>query len=149
MKLQELYNVAEGRGIPVTAWHIDNRKAAVLRLGAKYHIIMDYAQMDGARDERIVLAHELGHCRSGRLYCLGDYSNPLFAQNIAKAERKACDEACKLLVHAEEIKKALRTSDTEYAAAESLDLDVKTFIQAVNYYRRKGMLEDDDADDHS
>ena len=140
MDLLQLYGYAEQKGVIVAPWKIDNRKACAIKMGRNYHILMNNCLIDGERDERVVLAHELGHCRSDRMYYLQDYCNPLYKANIAKAERKAKDEACRLLVSPEELKKALRENDTEYAVAESLDLDVFTYHEVVDYFIRKGLL---------
>lgn len=140
MDLMQLYGYAEQKGIIVAPWKIDNRKACAIKMGRNYHILMNDCLIDGERDERVVLAHELGHCRSDRMYYLQDYCNPLYKANIAKAERKAKDEACRLLVSPDELKKALRENDTEYAAAESLDIDLFTFRDVVEYYQTKGVI---------
>lgn len=140
MDLLQLYGYAEQKGVIVAPWKIDNRKACAIKMGRNYHILMNDCLIDGERDERVVLAHELGHCRSDRMYYLQDYCNPLYKANIAKAERKAKDEACRLLVNPEELKKALRENDTEYAAAESLDIDLFTFRDVVEYYQTKGVI---------
>ena len=140
MDLLQLYGYAEQKGVIVAPWKIDNRKACAIKMGRNYHILMNNCLIDGERDERVVLAHELGHCRSDRMYYLQDYCNPLYKANIAKAERKAKDEACRLLVNPEELKKALRENDTEYAAAESLDIDLFTFRDVVEYYQTKGLI---------
>lgn len=140
MDLMQLYGYAEQKGIIVAPWKIDNRKACAIKMKREYHILMNDRLIDGERDERVTLAHELGHCRSDRMYYLQDYCNPLYKANIAKAERKAKDEACRLLVSPDELKKALRENDTEYAAAESLDIDLFTFRDVVEYYRIKGLL---------
>lgn len=140
MDLMQLYGYAEQKGIIVAPWKIDNRKACAIKMKREYHILMNDRLIDGERDERVTLAHELGHCRSDRMYYLQDYCNPLYKANIAKAERKAKDEACRLLVNPDELKKALRENDTEYAAAESLDIDLFTFRDVVEYYRIKGLL---------
>lgn len=140
MDLMQLYGYAEKKGFIVVPWKIDNRKACAIKMNREYHILMNDRLIDGERDERVVLAHELGHCRSDRMYYLQDYCNPLYKANIAKAERKAKDEACRLLVNPEELKKALRENDTEYAAAESLDIDLFTFRDVVEYYQTKGVI---------
>lgn len=140
MDLMQLYGYAEQKGIIVAPWKIDNRKACAIKMKREYHILMNDRLIDGERDERVVLAHELGHCRSDRMYYLQDYCNPLYKANIAKAERKAKDEACRLLVSPDELKKALRENDTEYAAAESLDIDLFTFRDVVEYYQTKGVI---------
>lgn len=140
MDLMQLYGYAEQKGIIVAPWKIDNRKACAIKMKREYHILMNDRLIDGERDERVVLAHELGHCRSDRMYYLQDYCNPLYKANIAKAERKAKDEACRLLVSPDELKKALRENDTEYAAAESLDIDLFTFRDVVEYYQTKGLI---------
>lgn len=150
MDLMQLYGYAEQKGVTIVHWKIDNRKACAIKMNREYHILMNDRLIDGERDERVVLAHELGHCRSDRMYYLQDYCNPLYKANITKAERKARDEACRLLVNPDELKKALRESDTEYAAAESLDLDVTSFREIVTYYKRKGLIEEKcDANDYT
>ena len=150
MDLMQLYGYAEQKGVIVAPWKIDNRKACAIKMGQNYHILMNNRLIDSGRDERVVLAHELGHCRSDRMYYLQDYCNPLYKANIDKAERKAKDEACRLLVGPDELKKALRENDTEYAAAESLDLDVPSFREIVTYYKRKGLIEEEyDADNYT
>lgn len=140
MDLVELYGYAEQKGIVVVDWKIDQKRACAIKMGRKYHILMNDHLIDGEREERVVLAHELGHCRSDRMYYLQDYCNPLYKLNIAKAERKAKNEACRLLVSPDELKKALRENDTEYAAAESLDIDLITFWDVVEYYQNKGLI---------
>lgn len=140
MNLAELYGYAETKGITVVNWKIDRQKACAIKMGKDYHILMNGHQISNEREERAVLAHELGHCRSDRMYYLQDYCNPLYKANIAKAERNARDEACSLLVSVNELKKALCENDTEYAAAESLDLDIFTFRDVVEYYQTKGVI---------
>ena len=140
MNLTELYGYATQKGITVVNWKIDNKKACAIKMEKKYHILMNDRLINGEREERLVLAHEIGHCRSDRMYYLQDFCNPLYRQNIAKAERKANNEACRLLVKPEELKKALCENDTEYAAAESLDLDLHTFYMVVDYYKVKGEI---------
>lgn len=140
MNLLQLYGYAEQKKVIVTPWKIDNRKACAIKINQRYHILINDNLIDGEKDERVVLAHELGHCRSDRMYYLQDYCNPLYKSNIAKAERKAKDEACRLLVNSEELKKALCESESEYAAAESLNLDLFTFRDIVSYYQHKGVI---------
>ena len=140
MNLLELYGYAEQRNITVAQWDIDNRKACAIKIDRGYHILMNGRLIDDEQEERRVLAHELGHCRSDRMYYLQDYLNPLYRQNISKAERKACDEACRLLVSPEELKKAITENDNDYLAAESLDLDIFTYREIVDCFMRKGWL---------
>lgn len=140
MNLLELYGYAEQRNITVAQWDIDNRKACAIKIDRSYHILMNDRLIDGEQEERCVLAHELGHCRCDRMYYLQDYLNPLYRQNISKAERKACDEACRLLVSPEELKKAIAENDNDYLAAESLDLDIFTYREIVDCFMRKGWL---------
>lgn len=140
MNLTQLYEYAEQKGIIVSSWKIDNRKACAIKIKQDYHILMNDQLIDGERDERVVLAHELGHCRSDRMYYLQDYCNPLYRANIAKAERKARNEACRLLIKPEELKKALQENETEYTAAESLDIDLFTFRDVVECFRTKGLI---------
>lgn len=140
MRLSELQNYAEQKGISVVYWKIENSKGCVLRLKRKYHILLNNRVITSEREERLVLAHELGHCKSDNLYYLSDFYNPFYKQNILKAERRAADESCRLLASIEDVKTALKENDSEYDAAESLDVDVLTFRNIIDYYKRKGLL---------
>lgn len=140
MKLVELQNYAESNGIIVKYWKVDAKKACVIKFKRQFHILLNNHLIKNDTEERKVLAHELGHCRNDYLYYLSDYFNPLYQQNILKAERAASDEACMLLVSLEDLKTAIIENDTEYAAAESLDLDIITYREIVECYIRKGLL---------
>lgn len=140
MNLIELHRYAEINGVVVNYRKIDAKKACVMKLRSRFHILLNKQLIKNESDERIVLAHELGHCENNQLYYLNNYSNPMYIQNVLKAERLSSDYACMLLVNIDELKRALREYDNEFAAAESLNLDILKFREIVDCYQRKGFL---------
>lgn len=140
MNLIELHSYAEKNDIIVNYRKIDAKKACVLKLQSKFHILLNQNLVNSESEERIILAHELGHCENDQLYYLTDYSNPMYVQNILKSERMASDYACMLLASVDEIKTALSKYEDEYSAAESLNINVLKFKEIVDCYKRKGFL---------
>lgn len=140
MNLIEMHSYAEKKDIIINYQKIDAKKACVLKLQNKFHILLNKNLVKSESEERIILAHELGHCENDQLYYLTDYTNPMYVQNILKSERRASDCSCMLLVSADEIKTVLSKYENEYAAAESLGLNIFKFNEIVDCYKRKGFL---------
>ena len=66
MNLQELYETADKNSIDVDYFPM---KAAV-SLSTPASIAIDVDKLDTSRDEKAVLAHELGHCMTGSFYTI-------------------------------------------------------------------------------
>lgn len=139
MTLNELYLYAEQNGIETFDWNIRGSKGLALKMGY-YYIALNRKLIESESDERIVLAHELGQCMTDQLHYIEDIKNPLYKQNIQKAERRAKNFSYQLIAPVSQIIAAAKFSDDEQEIAELLDVDLNTLKGAVQYYKRKGLM---------
>ena len=96
--------------------------------------------MEKIKKDKLILAHEIGHCMTDHFYFLKDINNPLYKQNIEKAEREADDYAISLLVSPEEIMQAQNKFNNDAEIAEELNISITLLRKAVGYYKRKNLL---------
>lgn len=69
METNELYNLCEENGIEVISAPMpENESASVLTPSGQCYIGMDPQRTMNHRDERVHLAHEIGHCVKGAFY---------------------------------------------------------------------------------
>lgn len=132
----QLMQIAENKNIPVFNFKTRNKKAFCLEDA----IAIDFSRVENEREEKQLLSEELGHILSGALYPLSYCGNPLYALNIQKQERKAHDRSLRLQVPLRELKTAIEHGIDEYDIAEFLDVDIETLQEAVDYYKRKGVI---------
>jgi len=140
MTLNELYQFADQNGIDVYTRKLSGIKGLAVK-SLCYHIALNKDLIDGEKEERIILAHEVAHCITDQFYYQQDINNPLYRQNIRKAERIATDYACTYLVSVEELKIVSQQYANDYEIAEALDIDMNLLHKIVDYYKRKNLLE--------
>ena len=71
MELMALYRLAEQEDIPVDCFELRKREALSLMDGdGSCHIAINPLSLTDSVDEKIKLAHELGHCMTGSFYNL-------------------------------------------------------------------------------
>ena len=68
LDLTTLYATAEKENIPILPFPLPGCGSVSVMEGKKCAIGMDSAVLDGGREERVHLAHELGHCLTGSFY---------------------------------------------------------------------------------
>lgn len=69
MDTDELYEIAAQEHIPVDCFELGKREAlSFMDTDGKCYIAIDHRKLRGARDEKMKLAHELGHCCTGAFY---------------------------------------------------------------------------------
>lgn len=69
MDLSKLYQIADTEGIEVDCFEMRKREAFSLMDGdGQCYIAIDPFRLRSAEDERLKLAHELGHCMTGSFY---------------------------------------------------------------------------------
>ena len=68
METNKLYNIAEDEGISVDFLPLKECGGVALQLGGKYYIALDPEASASPSKEKVILAHELGHCLSGGVY---------------------------------------------------------------------------------
>lgn len=127
-----LYHLAEKRNIPIERFPIPETGSLCVRsqLG-RYYIGMDPQAIETECDERVHLAHELGHCCTGSLY------NRHAACDIRqKHEYRADRWAIKKLIPRDELEKAVAIGYTEpWELAEHFDVTQAFMEKAMEYYQ--------------
>ena len=135
METNKLYKIAEAEGISVDFLPLRECGGLVLQLGDNYYIALDPAQAASQAKEKVMLAHELGHCLSGEVY-----SPAADRGTLTRAEKKAEGWAIRHLVPASELITAIKRGDE---ALDSLALRfgvTEDFMQRVfKYYCEAGI----------
>ncbi len=128
MKTTELYRIAERDGIKVDRFALDKNKSVSVCMNSCLFVGLD-GKLDGA-DERVCLAHELGHCETMSFYNL--YS-PFDVRG--KHERRADIWAIKKLIPKSKFFWALRHGYADiYSLAEYFGVTVEFVKKTVKYY---------------
>ena len=124
METNSLYNIAEQKGISVSFFPLNESRGVVLENGGKFYIALH----DGCseRDEKVILAHELGHCLSGGGYSLND--SPLIK---VKLEKRAERWAIERLVPLYELETAIKQGDEANSALAERFGVTEEFMQKV------------------
>lgn len=139
MELLDLYSFTERNNIKIMSYNLETLNAVTIKLD-KYFIGINKNIIKSEKAEKLILAHEIGHCMTDHFYFLKDINNPLYKQNIEKAEREADDYAISLLVSPEEIIQAQNKFNNDAEIAEELNISITLLRKAVGYYKRKNLL---------
>lgn len=134
----DLYRQAERLGHRVVWYRFRNAPCLTIEDGdGSFAIGIDPAQLRSRADERVKLAHELGHCETGTLY-------PIDVTPSARRRReeRADRWAIRRLMPCSEVISALESGlDTAEALAERFGVTEDFARQALSYYRDvKGRL---------
>lgn len=130
MELNELYNIANKEKVPVIPFKMKN-KAIIGKVGKKYCIGLNYSKIDNSREEKELLAEELGHYYYDAFY--NTYSD---ITTMQQKEYKANKWKCTILVSVNDFKKAIKNGlYTLYDISQYLNLSEETVQFAYNYYR--------------
>lgn len=130
--LLELYHLAEQHGTPVYWFDLDAAESLSLRWeDGSCAIAMDPWRIPSLAEEKVKLAHELGHCETGAFY------NRYAAQDIRqKHENRANRWAYKKLVPEAELKQAFLLGYREpWELAEYFGVTEAFLRGALEYYR--------------
>ena len=131
-----LLQLSDRLNIPVYNFPTKHKKAFCLQDA----IAIDFSRVETDRECKQLLSEELGHVICGALYPLAQCGDNLFHCNIIRHERKAFDYSLKLQLPLSELKAAVVSCSDDYEIAETLDIDLSTLKEAVEYYKRKGEL---------
>ncbi len=131
--LLSLYSVAEEEGVPVDYFQLQKREALSIMDTAdrSCSIAIDPLRLTGPRDEKMKLAHELGHCMTGSFY------NPYTPLDVrAQHETRANRWAYRQLVPTEVLLDAVQSGCRNmWELAEYLDLPEDFLTDALDYYK--------------
>ena len=131
MKTNELYDLAENNSIPVYSFNLPlTSSVSISDKDGNCAIGIDPFAIQTTSDERVFLAHELGHCITGSFY--NRYSD---FDIRAKHEHRADKWAIKKLVPKDELKEAVAHGITEpWDLAEYFDVTEDFIKKAVKLY---------------
>lgn len=130
--LLDLYDLANENGIDVYRLKLGAAESlSVVLEDGSCAIAMDPWRMPTSADEKVKLAHELGHCATGAFY------NCYAARELRqKHEQRANRWAYKKLIPEDELAEALRKGYREpWELAEYFDVTEPFLREALEYYR--------------
>lgn len=135
MITDRLYSLAEEEGIEVYCGvNLPITKSVSIHEGEQYYIGIDDSVMQSAADERVHLAHEIGHCQTGAFYSV--YAA---IDNRRWCENKANAWAIKKLIPKSKLKRILtaRNGDISiWELAEHFTVTEDFMRIAIDYYRQ-------------
>lgn len=133
MEIIKLYKIADREGIRVDFPHMPNVKSACISLNGKNFIAIDKSVRYGSAEEKVKLAHEIGHCASNGFYSVGEE-----AKNRQDKEKRADSWAIEHLVPLSELEEAAKNGQEDILSlAEHFGVTEVFMQKALQYYSEK------------
>ena len=131
MELMALYRLAEQEDIPVDCFELRTREALSIMDGdGSCHIAINPLSLTDSVDEKIKLAHELGHCMTGSFYNLH-----AALDGRKRHENRADKWAIQRLVPKEELDAAVEAGYTDvWTLADYFGVSVEFMRKAMWWY---------------
>ncbi len=133
MITDRLYDLADHDGIEVICGaKLSLNKSISVKDGENLYIGIDDSAMTTSAEERVHLAHELGHCETGSFYNM--YS-PI--DNRGKCEEKANEWAIHNLIPEEDLRSVIASRDGEISVwelSEHFDVTEPFMQKALTLY---------------
>ena len=133
METNKLYKIADNQGITVDFADMPTVKSACLSVGGKKFIAIDKGVRSGSAEEKVKLAHEIGHCENESFYFLGE------EEQARKTKEKRADMWAILnLVPLCELELAVRSGKEDISLlAEHFGVTEAFMQKALQYYCEK------------
>ena len=133
METIKLYKIADREGIRVDFPNMPNVKSACISLNGKNFIAIDKSVRYGSAEEKVKLAHEIGHCRSNGFYAVGED-----LKDREEKEKKADSWAIENLVPLSELEQAIKNGQEDISAlAEYFGVTEHFMQKTLQYYSEK------------
>lgn len=131
MEIHALYECAKQNNIGVLQFPMrKNGSMSIMTEDGSCYIGMDRSIQDGGIQERVHLAHELGHCTTGSFYSIHTA-----VDNRQRHENKADKWAVKELIPVDDLDTAIGNGYTEiWELAELFGVTEQFMKKAVCYY---------------
>lgn len=131
---ETLYELAASSGIPVVGFRLpESRALSMIDAGGRCCIGIDNSKCYTAAEEKTMLAHELGHCRTGSFY---DRLTP--PELRRRFERRADEWAILHILPYDAIIRACRAGlRGSYELAEFFGVEEPLMKRAIDYYLRR------------
>lgn len=135
MELNKLYSIADKENIPIINHKMKN-KAIICEIDKEYYIGLNYSNFDNSREEKEILAEELGH-----YYCNALYDINSDEETIRKKEYRARKWAFSTLTPASSLLKLEEEGcQYSYQIAEELGVSEELVNTAYNYYKENNYI---------
>lgn len=135
MELKKLYSIADKENIPVINHRMKN-KAIICEIDNSYYIGLNYRDLTDSREEKEILAEELGH-----YYCNALYDINSDEETIRKKEYRARKWAFSTLAPASSLLKLEEEGcQYSYQIAEELGISEELVNTAYNYYKENNYI---------
>ncbi len=126
----ELYTFADGRNILTIDGRLTKTQSLSLMDGAKNcAIVMDSSKIPTSAEEKVILAHEVGHCETGAFYD----ENSLELRS--RCEYRADKWAVKMLIPKDSLSQAFKSGITRtWELAEHFGVTEEFILKACRLY---------------
>ena len=131
MTLTNLYNIAECDNIMVYSYDLDIFHSLSLVCDGIGYIAIDPFKIESESDEKVKLAHELGHCETGAFY--NEYAT---CDVRTKHERTADKWAIKKLIPEDELKEACKYCTNRWELSQHFGVTEDCMQKAMDYYKQ-------------
>ena len=134
-ELSDLYEIAEQDAVRVEAFRLDSvRSVSVQDADGNCFIGIDPMSLESVSEEKVKLAHELGHCETGSFY---NRSSPFDIRE--KHEQTANRWAVKKLVPKSELVPLLKKGYERWELAEHFEVTEDFITLAIRMYFEYGI----------
>ncbi|MBQ1928577.1 MAG: ImmA/IrrE family metallo-endopeptidase [Clostridia bacterium] len=131
LELNDLYDYASSRNVKVNGFKLSGCPSLSLCDKDGCYIAIDPFFRLSCAQERVYLAHEIGHCLTGSFY--NEYSK---VDDRKRCERRADIFAYRLLIDKSELKNLMKSGVTSmWELAEYFNVTVPFMSSAVEYYQ--------------
>lgn len=135
--LMDLYRMADSGNIDVDCFELKKREALSIIDDGKCAIAIDPFKLTSEKNEKLKLAHELGHCMTNSFYCA--YAE---ADVRGRHEYRADKWAVHYLIPPDKLQEALNDGYTDtWELAEQFDVTEEFVQRAVYIYQCEGLIE--------
>lgn len=133
MELEQLYKLAEDNGVHVMDFSLPENKAVTIDMGKECFVGVDPKVFGRECEEKVVLAHEMGHIATGGLYSI-EADKTSRKKQEARAEKWAIER----LVPKEALKEAIKNGCQDVQSlAEHFGITEEYMSQVLVYYLEK------------
>ena len=129
METNKLYSIAEDSGISVSFLALPICRGISIETADGYHIALDSNSASSPSNEKVILAHELGHCIEG-----GVYTTETDSVIRIRYEKKADLWAIEQLVPLSELQNAIKQGDEAISSLADRFGVTEDFMQKVIKY---------------
>ena len=129
MTLITLYDLAQTDNIPVFSFDMKVCESISILKEGNCYIAIDPFKIRSIPDEKVKLAHELGHCETGAFY------NQYAVCDIrAKHEKRADKWAIKKLIPEDELKEARKCCSNRWELSQHFEVTEDFMQKALDFY---------------